>query len=83
MDEEKSEKWSAKHADTMAIIGVNAAFFILLVTMWISHASRLDAVNNRIDTVITLMQQEFKNFQEEAKAFHGRLCVLEEKTKEK
>jgi sensor c-di-GMP phosphodiesterase-like protein len=90
MDKEKKEKWASKHGDTIAIIGVNAAFFILLVTMWISHASRMDAANTRmdamnirIDNTLDLIHKEFKNFQDEAKAFHGRLCILEEKTKEK
>lgn len=60
------------HADTVAIIGVNLAGVALLVTMWLSHAGRMDAANARMDTIQTLMYQEMKDF-------HGRLCIIEER----
>ncbi len=39
------------HADTVAIIGVNLAIAAILVTMMISHSSRIDQANARIDTL--------------------------------
>lgn len=58
------------HSDTLAIIGVNLAGLALLMSMWLSHAHRMDAVNLRMDTIY----QEIKNF-------HGILCVIEERSK--
>ncbi len=42
------------HADTLAIIGVNIAIGAILVSMWLSHAHRIDSVNQRIDTMHTM-----------------------------
>jgi hypothetical protein len=39
------------HADTLAIIGVNIAIGTILVSMWLSHAHRMDSVNQRMDSV--------------------------------
>lgn len=39
------------HSDTIAIIGVNIVIAAILITMWISHAHRIDAVNARLDTL--------------------------------
>lgn len=48
MDQKSS--FMKEHADTMAIIGVNIAIAAVLVTMWISHAHRMDASNARMDS---------------------------------
>ncbi len=70
----KEHNFLKNHADTLTIIGVNIAGLALLVSMWLSHAHRMDTVNARMDTVQSLMYQEIKNF-------HGRLCVIEERVK--
>ncbi len=42
------------HADTMTIIGVNIAVAAILVGMFISNSSRIDAANARMDTLHTM-----------------------------
>ncbi len=39
-----------KHADTIAIIGVNLIIAALLISLWISQASRSDCLNSKIDS---------------------------------
>lgn len=70
MNEDKKPSFVSKHADTFAIIGVNLAGLALLVSMWLSHATRMDTVNTRMDTIQSLIYQEMKDF-------HGRLSILE------
>ncbi len=41
------------HADTLAIIGVNLAIGAILISMWISHASRIDSINSRMDCSVS------------------------------
>lgn len=43
------------HLDTIAIIGVNVAIGAILVSMWISHSHRIDAVNSRLDAASSRM----------------------------
>jgi hypothetical protein len=43
------------HADTLAIIGVNMAMFAILVTMWVTNISSINAVNCRMDAANTRM----------------------------
>ena len=38
---------------------------------------------NQTDTLIREIQAEVKGFHQDIKDFHGRLCTLEEKNKEK
>jgi len=54
----ESKSFLKNHADTMAIIGVNLVIASILVMMYISNISsissinsRLDAANNRMDTL--------------------------------
>lgn len=49
------------HADTVAIIGVNIAIGAILISMWISHASRIDAVNSRMDTIHMMIYDMLKD----------------------
>lgn len=49
------------HADTVAIIGVNIAIGAILISMWISHASRIDAVNSRMDTIHMMIYDILKD----------------------
>lgn len=53
-----------RHADTLAIIGVNLAIFAILVSMSLSNTHRIDAANARSDflsnQIIDLMR-EIKN----------------------
>lgn len=67
------------HADTVAIIGVNLAGVALLVTMWLSHAGRMDAANSRLDTLSVRMDTIQTLMYQEMKDFHGRLCAIEER----
>lgn len=69
---ENKASFVSQHADTFAIIGVNLAGLALLVSMWLSHANRMDSVNTRMDTIQSLMYQEMKDF-------HGRLSILEQR----
>ena len=39
------------HADTIAIISINVAIAVMLVTMIISNSHRIDAVNARADAI--------------------------------
>lgn len=39
------------HADTLAIIGVNVAIAAILISLWTSNSSRIDAANTRMDTL--------------------------------
>jgi hypothetical protein len=39
------------HADTIAIIGVNMAIAAIILSLWISNSSRIDAINTRMDTI--------------------------------
>lgn len=39
------------HIDTLAIIGVNIAIAAILITMWVSQSSRIDAANARSDAL--------------------------------
>ena len=48
------------HADTLAIIGVNVAIAAILITMLVSNSHRIDAVNNRIDTVYNMFYDLLK-----------------------
>jgi len=59
------------HADTFAIMALNLAIASLLIAMIISNSHRIDAANARSD----LLHQ---TIHEEIKAFHGRLCAIEE-----
>ncbi len=48
------------HADTLTIIGVNIGIAAILVTMWISHAHRMDAANARMDSIHTMFYDLLK-----------------------
>ena len=48
---ENKQNFLKNHADTLAIIGVNLAIGAILVSMWISHAHRIDSANARMDTL--------------------------------
>ena len=82
---ETKQSFFKEHADTLAIVGVNIALIAIMLTLWISANSRIDAVNSRMDANIALIQQEFKEFQkvwyQESKDFHGRLIAIEERNK--
>ncbi len=47
----EKENFFKNHADTLAIIGVNIAIAAILITLWISNSSRIDAANSRMDTL--------------------------------
>lgn len=55
------ESFLKNHADTLAIIGVNLAIAAILITMYVSNTSRIDAANNRTDqlyqTLIEIVNQ--------------------------
>jgi len=61
-DTKKAEKQSflKNHSDTLTIIGVNIATVAILITMWISHAHRMDCANQRIDTLHTMFYDLLK-----------------------
>ena len=48
------------HADTVAIIGVNLAIAAILVSMWVSNSSRIDAANARTDCVYNMIYDLLK-----------------------
>ena len=39
------------HADAIAIVGVNIAIAAIMISLWISTTSRVDATNARIDAL--------------------------------
>ncbi len=69
------------HADTIAIMAVNLAIAGLLISMIISNSHRIDSQNARSDALHAMFIAECKNFHDEVKDFHGRLCSIEERNK--
>jgi len=57
---QKQSNFFVDHGDTLAIIGVNLAGLAILVSMWLSHAHRMDAANTRIDTIHVLIYDMLK-----------------------
>ena len=57
---QQKSNFFSDHADTFAIIGVNLAGLAILVSMWLSHAHRMDAANARIDTLHVLIYDMIK-----------------------
>ena len=49
---DNKQSFLKNHADTIVIIGVNIAIAAILVTMFVSNASRIDATNARMDCTI-------------------------------
>jgi hypothetical protein len=49
------------HADTMAIIGVNLAGFAILISLWLSNMSTINAANSRIDTLYVMFYDLLKD----------------------
>jgi len=72
-----------------AILGVNAALFILsigiTITLWLWARSESRADTRMMLGLIDSIKQDAKEFQltmaRESKEFHGRLCAIEEKRK--
>ena len=60
MKEDNKQSFLKNHVDTLAIIGVNIAIAAILITMWISHAHRMDCANQRIDTLHTMFYDLLK-----------------------
>ena len=59
----KPTSFLKNHADTMTIIGVNIALAAIMITLWISNLSTINAANARIDNTYNLindMQKEIK-----------------------
>lgn len=54
------EGFFKNHADTLAIITVNIAIGAILISMWISHAHRVDACNARLDTMHVMFYELLK-----------------------
>jgi hypothetical protein len=48
------------HMDTLAIIGINVAIAAILVCMWVSNTSRIDAANARTDQLYNLICEMLK-----------------------
>lgn len=48
------------HADTLAIIGVNIAMGSILVALYLSNVSSINAVNSRIDNLYTMFYDLLK-----------------------
>lgn len=73
----ENKSFFKNHADTLAIMGLNLAIAAILISMWVSNTSRVDATNTRIDAAIASdnarWNQLFKDFHEETKDFHARL----------
>lgn len=80
------------HADTLTIVGVNLAIAAILITMYVSNTSRIDAANARSDQLYMALKEETLSFHQaimeerqlfhqEVKDFHGRLCAIEERNK--
>jgi len=71
------------HADTIAIIGVNLAMIAVLLSICLSNISSVAAANARMDNLMAVIQQDNNKFHEDMKEFHGRLCAIEERNKNK
>ena len=78
------------HSDAIAVIGVNIAIAAILVSISLFQgsrldnlASRMDSTNSRIDSTMNLIASLQKEMKDEMKDFHGRLCTIEERNKEK
>lgn len=52
----------SQHADAIAIIGVNIAIAAILVTMFISHSSRIDTMNSRLDATNSRIDNTYNMF---------------------
>ncbi len=42
------------HSDAIAIVTVNLAICAIMISMFISHSSRIDSANSRIDNAIAI-----------------------------
>lgn len=51
---EQKQSFMKNHADAIAIITVNIAICAIMISMFISHSSRIDSTNARIDNAITI-----------------------------
>lgn len=64
-----------------------AVMFVTLIGGFYSIDSRIDAVNIRVDSTIEAMNNRFDQFlitwHEESKDFHARLCLIDERNKNK
>lgn len=48
---ENKPSFLTNHSDTLAIIGVNIAIAAILISMWVSNTTRVDAANARSDAL--------------------------------
>ena len=67
----------------IAVVGTGMAFMAAMIAMFLwnraeSRTDRLD-LQNEIRMTRDVIQAEMKDFHDQMKGFHGRLCTLEER----